>query len=42
MLRIVESAFDEIRLDFFEFELLLEIIDNKIDVNTILACVDIG
>ena len=42
MLRILESAFDEIRLDLLELELLLEIINNKVDVHAVLTRVNIG
>lgn len=42
MLRVVESAFDEISFYLLEPELLLEIINDEVDVDAVLASVDVG
>lgn len=42
MLRILEPAFDEIHFNFFEQKLLLEIANDEVDIDAILARVDIG
>lgn len=42
MLRVLESAFDEISFYLLELELLLEIINDKVDVDAVLASVDVG
>lgn len=42
MLRIFASALNEMFFNIFEQKLLLEIIDNKVDVDTVLARIHIG
>lgn len=42
MFRVVESAFDEISFYLLELELFLEIINDKVDIDAVLASVNIS